>query len=108
MPYKDPARQRAANRKNALAAYHKNKHKPAERLRRIRRDRARRARRAELAFRFRRPPPDDFTRAGLHVVGAGSMKHDRTRWRGPGWRRELELQHQADQFLKAHHAGGLR
>ena len=37
--------------------------------------------------------------AGLSIVTRDSLSKDLTRWRGPGWFRELALEKQADEIL---------
>jgi hypothetical protein len=80
----------AANRARALAHHHAHKHQRNEK-RAARHHRTR----AKLF-----PADIRWKRAGFSIVSADGIAYDRTRWRGPGMRREQQIEELANSFLR--------
>jgi hypothetical protein len=47
------------------------------------------------------PPPEGAHSARISIVGRREITHDTTHWRGPNWKRNLQLEKEADLLMKA-------
>lgn len=86
-----------ADKARARAATKKSSAKHGARIRERRRQTA--ARNAARLKKLGREFSHEEYLCGIRTVTANEIRHDRTRWQGPGMYREIELEKQADKLL---------